>query len=63
MRARAACARARRRWSSSGLLTRAGGPRVARRMHGDGKYTDADGKEWVGRFYNGEGPGLTEFLK
>ncbi|KAG8339259.1 central apparatus associated protein C1a-18 [Trypanosoma vivax] len=32
------------------------------RMHGLGTYTDASGKVWCGRFYNGTGPGLTPFL-
>ena len=30
----------------------------ASRMHGDGRYTDATGTVWVGKFYNGTGPGL-----
>jgi hypothetical protein len=27
-------------------------------MHGQGTYTDKDGREWVGEFYNNDGPGL-----
>lgn len=27
-------------------------------MHGSGTYTDAQGVEWKGKFYNGTGPGL-----
>ena len=28
------------------------------RRHGQGTYTDKDGREWVGEFYNNDGPGL-----
>ena len=27
-------------------------------MHGAGSFTDAQGVEWKGKFYNGTGPGL-----
>lgn len=32
------------------------------RMHGDGIYTDAQGHQWSGQFFNGSGPGLTCLL-
>jgi len=27
-------------------------------MHGDGTFVDESGRQWKGRFYNGQGPGL-----
>jgi hypothetical protein len=27
-------------------------------MHGDGAFVDTSGREWKGKFYNGQGPGL-----
>lgn len=32
------------------------------RMHGQGIYTDAEGHQWSGQFFNGGGPGLTCLL-
>jgi hypothetical protein len=32
------------------------------KMHGAGKYTDANGHKWAGQFFNGAGPGLTYIL-
>ena len=32
------------------------------RMHGQGTFTDTDGHKWMGKFYNGTGPGLTNLL-
>lgn len=32
------------------------------RMHGQGIYTDAEGHQWSGQFFNGSGPGLTCLL-
>lgn len=32
------------------------------RMHGQGTYTDAEGHQWSGQFFNGSGPGLTCML-
>ena len=32
------------------------------RMHGQGTYTDAEGHQWSGQFFNGSGPGLTCLL-
>ena len=29
-------------------------------MHGLGKFTDAQGVVWTGKFYNGAGPGLMQ---
>ena len=34
------------------------GPFVDSQMHGMGKYVDAQGTVWTGKFYNGVGPGL-----
>jgi hypothetical protein len=31
-------------------------------MHGDGVYTSADGKKWIGKFYNGNAEGLEREL-
>jgi len=28
------------------------------KMHGDGAFVDTSGREWKGKFYNGQGPGL-----
>lgn len=30
--------------------------------HGEGTYTDQEGRSWSGKFQNGSGPGLTEKL-
>lgn len=27
-------------------------------MHGDGVFVDATGRQWKGKFFNGQGPGL-----
>ena len=27
-------------------------------MHGEGIFVDTEGREWKGKFYNGQGPGL-----
>jgi hypothetical protein len=29
------------------------------RMHGEGAFVDAEGRRWVGHFFEGSGPGLT----
>eukprot|EP00658_Telonema_sp_P-2_P052901 TRINITY_DN4123_c0_g1_i1.p1 TRINITY_DN4123_c0_g1~~TRINITY_DN4123_c0_g1_i1.p1 ORF type:complete len:113 (+),score=19.71 TRINITY_DN4123_c0_g1_i1:52-390(+) len=51
------------RYDGRGIMKWATGCRYegqwrASRMHGDGRYTDATGTVWVGKFYNGVGPGL-----
>ena len=51
------------RYDGRGIMKWASGCRYegqwrASRMHGDGRYTDATGTVWVGKFYNGVGPGL-----
>jgi|LauGreDrversion2_3_1035106.scaffolds.fasta_scaffold313816_1 hypothetical protein len=28
------------------------------KMHGDGMFVDSTGRQWKGKFYNGQGPGL-----
>lgn len=30
--------------------------------HGQGTYTDQEGRSWSGKFHNGSGPGLTQDL-
>ena len=34
------------------------GPFQENQMHGLGKFTDAEGVLWSGKFYNGTGPGI-----
>ena len=32
--------------------------RESNKMHGDGMFVDGTGRQWKGKFYNGQGPGL-----
>ena len=32
--------------------------REGNKMHGDGMFVDSVGRQWKGKFYNGQGPGL-----
>ena len=35
-----------------------GGDSDTTRMHGQGTFVDDTGREWKGKFFNGQGPGL-----
>ena len=50
---------ARAEWPANpSALARYEGSFKDNQMHGKGVYTDAQGVEWKGKFYNGVGPGL-----